>query len=303
MQHGSIKILDPRLSRILNLDVPVEAVLTGFQFTEGPLWDPHTSELLFSDIPANRIYAWKPGGEPSVYREPSRKSNGLTWDSRGRLTACEHAGRRVSVTLEDGEASDLVTHYRGRRLNSPNDLVFHSGGTLYFSDPPYGLSSPMGEDAEQEQPVNGLYLLRPGDREPVLAAADFDRPNGLCFSPDEHHLYVADTPRYEIRRFAVASGGELSGGEVWARFDSDEGAGRPDGMKMSAGGELFTTGPGGLWILSPAGEKLGRVLLPEKAANCAWGDADFQTLYITASTSIYRLRTLTPGIPPSGRLF
>src|SRR5262245_52131312 len=194
------------------MDPALEQVATGFRFTEGPLWDPRTKSLLFSDIPADRIYRWREGAGVEVCREPSGKSNGLTWDLEGRLLACEHARRRISRTLADGSIVPVVETYGGRRLNSPNDLVVHSTGAIYFSDPPYGLTSEFGEPGEAEQPLNGLYALLPGAAEPVLLADDFDRPNGLAFSPDERLLYVADTPRYHVRVFDVRPDGTLASG-------------------------------------------------------------------------------------------
>jgi sugar lactone lactonase YvrE len=296
----AIDVLSPKLHALLAEDSGPERVASGFRFTEGPLWDPRDGSLLFSDIPANRIYRWRPGGEAEVYREPSGKSNGLTWDLEGRLLACEHARRRISRTLDGGALEALVARYRGRRLNSPNDLVLRSDGLLYFSDPPYGLSEELGAPGEPEQELNGLYLLRPDGPEPVRAAEDFDRPNGLAFNPDESRLYVADTPRYQVRIFAVRSDGTLEGGDLFLQLSADQGAGRPDGMKVDVEGNLYTTGPGGLWVVAPDGEPLAHVRLPEKAANCAWGDADYRSLYITASSSIYRLRTRVPGIAPVG---
>jgi gluconolactonase len=290
-----------RLWDVLPRDAELEQLATGFRFTEGPLWDAATGSLLFSDIPANRIYRWTEGTGAVVFREPSGKSNGLTWDLEGRLVACEHARRRVSRTLAGGEVVTLVDRYRGRRLNSPNDLVYRSDGTLYFTDPPYGLSGEVGEPGEPEQPVNGLYRLPPGATELQLAAADFDRPNGLAFTPDERRLYVADTPRYQVRIFAVAADGALSGGEVLAQFTESQGVGRPDGMKVDEAGHLFTTGPGGVWVFAPDGTALGRLRFPERTANLAWGDADRRSLYVTATSSLYRLRTVVPGIMPPRR--
>jgi gluconolactonase len=275
-------------------------VATGFRFTEGPLWDPATGSLLFSDIPAGRIYAWHQG-EVKVFREESGKSNGLTWHADGGLLACEHLNRRVSRTLADGTVVALAEKFEGRRVNSPNDLVCHSSGAVYFSDPPYGIqSADQGALAEQEQPLNGLYLVRPGEHEPVLVGNDFERPNGMAFSPDERWLYVADTPRYHLRRFEVREDGTLGGGEVLATLDAERGQGRPDGLKVDTEGRIYTTGPGGLWVLSPEGEALGHVAFPEKTSNCAWGDEDWRSLYVTTGPSIYRLRTLVPGLPPAG---
>lgn len=296
-----IEALAPGFAQVIEAGTRLEKVATGFRFTEGPVWDARRGCLLFSDIPANRIYCWHPGGETEVYREPSNKSNGLTWSLQNELLACEHLGRRVSRTLADGTVVPAADSYHGKRLNSPNDLVLRSDGTLYFSDPPYGIqSADMGALAEQEQPLNGLYMLPPGAAEPVLVGDDFERPNGMAFTPDETMLYVADTPRYQVRVFQVREDGTLYGSKVFAQFQKEQGEGRPDGMKVDTEGNLYTTGPGGIWILHPGGEILGRVHIPEKQANCAWGDADRRSLYICASTSIYRLRTLIPGIVPPG---
>jgi gluconolactonase len=294
----TIEVLDPRLEALIAPDTGLEQVATGFRFTEGPLWDPRDGGLLFSDIPANRIYRWKEGERATVFREPSGKSNGLTWDLDGSLLACEHAGRRVSRELLDGRIEAVVTHYRGRRLNSPNDLVVRSDGTLYFTDPPYGLTAEFGEVADQEQPINALYLLRPEERDPMLLAEDFDRPNGLAFSPDEQRLYVADTSRYQVRVFDVASDGMLTNSRVAAQFREEQGVGRPDGMKVDVEGNLYTTGPGGVWVMAPDFTILGHLSTPEKAANLGWGDADWRSLFITASTSVYRLRTCVSGPRP-----
>jgi gluconolactonase len=281
--------------------VVLETVCGGFIFTEGPLWDPRDGSLYFSDIPANKLYRWTQAGGAQVFRNPSGKSNGLTWDLQGRLTACEHLNRRVSRTGPDGAVVSLTERRGGKLLNSPNDLVFRSDGVMFFSDPPYGLqSAEFGEIREQEQPLNGLYSLRPGSSEPELLVDDFERPNGLAFSPDERVLYVADTPRYHVRRFNVAGDGSLSGGEVFVQLAEEQGVGRPDGMKVDVAGNVYTTGPGGLWILAPCGTILAQLLFPERTANCGWGDPDYRSLYVTASTSVYRLRGRIPGVVPHG---
>lgn len=297
-----VNVLSPLLFELLAPDTDLEQIATGFRFTEGPLWDPRTDSLLFSDIPADRIYRWTDGQDVSVFCELSGKSNGLTWGIDGQLLACEHLNRQVVRRRDDGGVEPVVTHYRGKRLNSPNDLLMRSDGVLYFSDPPYGIqSAEMGAVAEQEQPLNGFYMLRPGATEPELARDDFERPNGLAFSPGERRLYVADTPRYQVRVFEVAEDGTLHGGEVFAQFSEVDGVGRPDGMAVDDAGNLYTTGPGGLWIVAPDGTKLGHIRFPEKTSNCTWGDADRLSLFVTASSSVYRLRTSIPGIVPPGR--
>jgi gluconolactonase len=300
-ESSFVEVLASDLASVLPADAQLERVGTGFRFTEGPLWDPEEGSLLFSDIPADRICRWKEGARAGVFREPSGKSNGLTWDLDGSLLACEHARRRISRTLPGGRVVPVVERYQGRRLNSPNDLVVRSDGSIYFSDPPYGLTPEMGEPGEPEQPVNGLYRLPPGADEPVLLADDFDRPNGLAFSPNERLLYVADTPRYQVRVFEVLPDGTLAHSRVFAQFHAEQGVGRPDGMKVDTEGNLYTTGPGGVWILNRAGELLAHLRFPERTANLAWGDDDFRSLYVTATSSVYRLRVLAPGVAPRGR--
>ncbi len=282
---------------LMDSDAELEQVATGYRFVEGPLWDPRDGTLLFSDIPANRIYRLHHNGETTVHREPSFNSNGLTWSLDGRLLACEHLGRRISIDDADGSLKTVADSFEGKKLNSPNDLVLRSDGLLYFTDPPYGILNPeQGAIAPQEQPVNGLYLHRLGESEPVLLAGDFDRPNGLAFSPDERRLYVADTSRLQIRAFEVQPDGTLRGGDVFVQLDQEAGVGRPDGMKVDEAGNIYTTGPGGLWIIAPDGEILAQIRFPERTANCAWGDTDRRTLYVCATSSIYRLRVRTPGV-------
>ncbi len=264
-----------------------ERLATNFQFTEGPIWLPDNS-LLFSDIPANRIYRWTVDNGIDVWREPTGNSNGLTLDQEGRLIACEHTGRRVSRTEADGSIVTLADHYQGKRLNSPNDVVVKSDGTIYFTDPPYGI-----EPQEREQSCNGLYrILTDGTME--LLVDDFDRPNGLAFSPDESVLYVDDSPRRHVRVFDVETDGQLTNSRIFADMDHPQ-PGSPDGMKIDEEGHLFVTGATGIWVFEPDGTHLGVIVTPERPANCAWGDADRQSLYITARTSLYRIRVKIPG--------
>jgi sugar lactone lactonase YvrE len=288
-----VTTVPPALSgSILSPGTAVEKVLGGFQFTEGPVWHPD-GYLLFSDIPANTIYHWTPGSsEAVVFRSPSGHSNGLTLDSQDRLLACEH-DRRVSRTERDGTVAGIATHYQDRRLNSPNDIVVKSDGSIYFTDPPYGLP---GQSEGKELDWNGVYRLAP-DGTLTLLDDSFERPNGLAFSPDERTLYVDDSYRDHIRAFDVQRDGTLANGRVFADLSDPAAGGVPDGMKVDVQGNVYCTGPGGIWVLSPEGETLGRIEVPEQPANLAWGDRDYQTLYITARTGVYRVRTLIGGRP------
>ena len=266
-------------------------VAGGYQFTEGPVWHPE-GYLLFSDIPAGIIYRYAPGSDepPVPWRQPSGNSNGLTYDRTGWLLACEHGNRRVSRTERDGTITPLATHYQDARLNSPNDIVVRSDGSIYFTDPPYGI-----REEERELPHNGLYRISP-DGTLQLLETDFGRPNGLAFSPDESLLYVDDSPRREIRVVGVNAAGELVSDRLFATMESPE-EGSPDGMKVDVAGHIYCTGPGGIWIYEPSGVLVGIAAGPERPANLAFGDADLRTLYITARTGLYTLRTRKPGLP------
>ena len=264
-----------------------EKLAGDFQFVEGPIWQADGS-LLFSDIPANRIYRWTPDGGAQVWREPTGNSNGLTLDGEGRLIACEHSGRRVSRTEADGTVAAIASHFNGGKLNSPNDVVVKSDGVVYFTDPPYGI-----QPEEREQPVNGVYrIFKDGTLD--LLVEDFDRPNGLAFSPDESILYIDDSPRRHVRAFDVRPDGTLANSRIIADMDHPQ-PGSPDGMKIDEEGHLYVTGATGVWVFEPNGELLGVVATPERPANCAWGDDDRKSLYITAQTSLYRVRTKVAG--------
>ena len=290
-----IEVHDEAIHQIVPEEAIVEQVATGFGFTEGPVWNGDS--LLFSDIPNNRIVRWRmlnEGPEVTTFRGPSGNSNGLTLDRSGRLIACEHSARRLTRTELDGSITVLVERYQGRRLNSPNDVVVRADGSVYFTDPPYGLAQLT---TWKELPFNGVYRLAP-DGELALLVDDFDRPNGLAFSPDETVLYVNDTARSHIRAFDVDPDGSLSNGRVLINMQAPE-AGAPDGMKVDQKGNVYCTGPGGFWIIEPDGKSLGRILPPELPANLAWGNSDWRSLYLTARTSIYRLKLTIPGVAVS----
>jgi len=265
-----------------------ERIATGFQFTEGPVWHPD-GYLLFSDIPANIIAKWTPDGMVETLREPSGNANGLTYEPQGQLIACEHGNRRVSRTKPDGTVVTLVDRYQGKRLNSPNDVVVKSDGSIYFTDPPYGV-----QPDQRELDFQGVYCLA-SDGTLTLLIDDFDRPNGLAFSPDENILYIDDTTRRHVRAFDVQPDGTLKNGRIFAELKSDE-QGGPDGMKVDVNGNVYVTGPGGTWAFDPTGKHLGTIVTPEKPANCAFGGKDNKTLFITARTSVYSVKVKVPGV-------
>jgi sugar lactone lactonase YvrE len=280
--------------RILPEDAKIERLATGFQFTEGPVWESSGGYLLFSDIPGNRIIKHTPGEGISDFRMPSGKSNGLTLDKKGRLVACEHANRRVSVTETDGTVITIASHFDGKKLNSPNDVVVKSDGSFYFTDPPYGLNPVFGSLGRQELPFFGVYRVSPAGDE-IYLVVDDSVPNGLAFSVDESLLYIADTENSHIRVFDVDDDGNASNGRIFAEISGEPLA--PDGMKIDSQDNVYVTGKGGVWVLNPAGSRLGVIPVPELPANLAWGDEDWKTLYITARSSLYRIRLGIAGVP------
>jgi gluconolactonase len=290
-----IDVRCPELLDLVDADAQVDQLGTGCQFTEGPLWNTAEEFLLFSDIPANQIKRWSPESGIISFRTPSGRSNGLTYDKLGRLIACEHENRRVSRTEADGAIIPIATHYNGKRLNSPNDVVVKSDGSIYFTDPPYGIMTDNREITGQELDFQGVYRLSADGRTPTLLVNDFDRPNGLCFSPDESILYIDDTARMHIRAFDVQPDGTLGNGRIFAEESGENGV--PDGMTVDQRGNLYVTGPGGVWIFDPSGKHLGVIGIPEITANLAWGGDDWKSLFITATTSIYRVQCKVSGIP------
>jgi len=271
---------------ILRPDSKLQKLAGDFKFTEGPVWVAKEGHLLFSDIPANRIYRWSPKEGLSVWREPTGNTNGNTLDRQGRLISCEHSNRRVTRTEADGRITVLADSFGGKRLNSPNDVVVKSDGTIWFTDPPYGI-----KPEQIEQPHNYVFRLDPdGKLTPV--ADDFDRPNGLCFSPDESLLYIADSSaRHHVRVFRVTPDNTLAEGRLFATIEP----GAPDGMRVDIAGRLYSTAGDGVHVYAPSGELLGKILVPERPANCAFGDVDKRTLYITARTSLYAIRLAATG--------
>jgi gluconolactonase len=286
---------EPAYPTFSHLVPMLDRVATGFGFTEGPVW--RGDDLLFSDIPNSRTVCYRPGyggAEITTFRHPTGNANGLTLDHDGRVLACEHSGRRVSRIDHAGKVETVADSFEGKRLNSPNDVVVRSDGSIFFTDPPYGL--PRHTEGK-ELPFNGVYRVDPSGAIRLLVD-DFERPNGLAFSPDGRTLYVDDSARHHLRAFDVAADGSLSNGRVLAELKPGPGErGVPDGMKVDQEGNIYCTGAAGVWIFDRNGRFLGRIVTPEVPANLAWGDADWQTLYITAQTSLYRIRMSVSGIP------
>ena len=306
--EGIVVKRDPGLEAIVPANAKIEKIAGGFQFTEGPVWHPD-GYLLFSDPNNNVIYRWAPEGQVSVYRTKSGYkgvdigeyhqpgSNGLTIDRDGRLTINEHGNRRVTRLEKNGVLTVLADRYEGKRLNSPNDLVYRSDGALYFTDPPFGLPK-VYDDPRKELPFSGVFCLCQGKLR--LVSKDLLGPNGLAFSPDEKFLYVDnwDVKKKVVMRYEVNSDGTLSKGKVFFDMAGAPGEEALDGMKVDQSGNLYVSGPGGVWILSPQGKHLGMIQPTELPANMAWGDEDGRTLYMTARTSVYRIRLNIPGVRP-----
>ncbi len=306
---GTVERLQPAVNAIVPADATIEPLAAGFLFTEGPVWHPD-GYLLFSDPNANTIYRRTEDGQLSVYRPKSGYagvdvgeyhqpgSNGLTLDSAGRLTIDEHGRRRVVRLEKNGLITVLADRYDGKRLNSPNDLVYKSDGSLYFTDPPFGLPK-VFDDPRKELPYSGVYRLANGTL--TLLKRELTGPNGIAFSPDERWLYVSnwDVGRKVIMRYPVQPDGSLGTGTVFVDATiSHPGEQAWDGVKVDRSGNVYAAGPGGIWIVTPDGTHIGTISPPETPANMAWGDADGRTLYITARSNLYRIRLNIPGIRP-----
>jgi len=298
----SLDVRNPGLHELIASDALIERIAGGLVFTEGPVW--RGGALLFSDIPNNRIARWRrlPEG-PELTTFTTGRSNGLTLDRQGKLLAAEHGGRSVSRIADDGTRTSLADRFEGKRLNSPNDIVVKSDGAIYFTDPPYavvigtpGVVRPAGWWKDpipgKEQPCNGVYRLAT-DGALQLVAGDFALPNGLAFSPDESILYIDDSAHKHIRALDVKRDGTLANSRILLDMASDD-PGVPDGLKVDSKGNVFCTGPGGVWVCRSDGTLLGRIIFPELPANLAWGE-DGSVLFATARTSVYRLQTKTRG--------
>jgi gluconolactonase len=292
----NVETRDERFRSVVGADVEIERLASGFDFTEGPIWHPRTQHLIFSDMPGNHMRKWSARDGITTFRKPSNMANGNAYDRAGRIVTCEHATSRVTRTGLDGRIEVLATHWQGQELNSPNDVVVRSDGAIYFTDPTFGRMEYYGLPREPELPFRGVYRLEPDAGQLELLADDFGQPNGLCFSLDEKRLFVNDTERAHIRVFDVSADGRLANSRVWAAPEG-EGEGAPDGMKVDSAGHLFCTGPGGIHVFAPDAACLGVILMPEGVANFTWGDADLCSLFVCASSSLYRVRVKIPGQP------
>ena len=285
----------PGFLEVAGTDGSFEQLGTGFGFTEGPVWDAKAGRLVFSDMKHDHMRSWTPGRGIETYRQPCNKANGNALDNQGRLVSCEHSTSKVVRQERDGTLTVLASHYDGRELNSPNDIIVASNGAIYFTDPTYGrIREELGILRDLQLPFRGVYRIPPDGKGLELLADDFEQPNGLCLSVDETELFVNDTMRGHIRKFDVESDGSLKNGIIWTAV-TGEGAGAPDGMKTDSQGNIYCTGPGGIHVFTPNAECLGVIRLPEQPANFTWGGDDYRTLFATARTSLYRVTTRIPG--------
>jgi len=292
----ALEIRDDRLTHLIDPAAELEQVATGFDFLEGPIWHPVEKSVIFSDILGNSIFRWSETDGVTQLRRNSYMANGNSYDTQGRVVTCEHATSRVTRTdfANNGPLEVLATHYQGKQLNSPNDIVVKRDGMIYFTDPTSGRSEGYGVPREPELSFSGVFRLNPDSQELTLLVDDFAKPNGLCFSRDESQLFVNDTIRQHIRVFELRVDGTIGNGRLWARLEGDR-PGVADGMKVDSQDHIFSCGPGGIHIFTPNATCLGVILMPEHTANFVWGDDDLCSLYITASTSLYRLRLKVPG--------
>ena len=304
---GGIIRLDPAIDKIVPKNAKIEKVVGGIRFAEGPLWVRQGGYLLFSDLPSNAVMKWTPGGATEVYRKPvfteafpdgvQIGTNGLAFDPQGRVVAAEHGNRRITRMEKDGKITTLADRYEGKRLNSPNDVVVRKNGDVYFTDPT-GLYRTYPDGPGKPQPeldFNGVYRISAAGKLELLTK-DVQYPNGIAFSPDEKKLYVSSSrPDKYWMVFDVKSDGGIANGRKFADVTKEPGEGVPDGMKVDRAGNIYGTALTGVQIFSSDGKRLGTIVTPEIPANCAWGDADGKTLYITARTSIYRIRLNIDG--------
>jgi len=282
--HAQVNIEDPAASALVAEDAKVEKLAGGMKFTEGPVWIAEKKQLIFSDIPASKLMQWTAAKGLEEFR-PSENANGNTLDTEGRLISCQHSARNIVRTEKDGSLTVVVDQHAGKKLNSPNDAAVKSDGTIWFTDPPYGL--PKGQAKEQEG--NFVYRFDPKTKQTTIVSKDFDMPNGIAFSPDEKRLYIADSGKgQQVGAFDVKPDGTLGDAVWWAEGGSD-------GLRVDVKGNIYTTASDGVRIYSPEGKRLATITIPEHPANCAFGGADFSMLFVTARTGLYSVKLKVAG--------
>lgn len=291
-----VETLDPRFLDLVDVESDLVLLSDQFQFTEGPIWDSQNQELLFSDIADSTTWTWTEQKGFCALRRNTNKGNGNAWDQNGNIITCEHAKSRIVRTHADGTDYEvLVSHYKGKELNAPNDVIVKSDGTIWFSDPWFGRKPTwIGVGRPLELDFEGVYRFDPKDESLVLASKEFVSPNGLCFTLDEKQMYVADTPEHKIYVFDVEPEGTLSHRKVLADT-AYQGEGGPDGLKIDSQGNIYCAAQGGLHVYAPDGTRLGVVQMPGQTANFCFGGPDLKTLYMTAVSSIYSIRLKVPG--------
>jgi gluconolactonase len=284
-------------SRIVPKEATLERIACQLIFGEGPVWNSRESYLLWVDIIGDTIWQWRPGSGTSIFLRPSGKANGMTYDEQGRLVVAGWASRTVWRVEHDGSIVILASHYQGKKINTPNDIVVKSDGAIYWTDPPNAMYIPgmAGEDLQRYLDFIGVFRLSPDGKALTPVADDFENPNGLAFSPDESLLYINDTSRRHIRVFDVDADGTLKNGRLFYEARGNE-PGNPDGMKVDVEGNVYCTGPAGIHVIDPRGNLLGRIKVPGHATNFNWGDSDWRTLFITTRNSVYRVRLGIPGV-------
>ena len=290
-----VNVKSDALLELVDEGAAVEQVATGFTFTEGPIWNHAERFLLFSDMPGNVRRKWSEAEGVVEVMRPSNKCNGMTYEAGGTLLVCEHATSLLVREHPDGTRETVASHFEGKELNSPNDVTVRSDGSIYFSDPWYGRMPVFGVERERDLGFQGVYRIPPGGGDPELVVGrdEYEQPNGVCFSPGESQLYINDTPGAFIKIYDVNADGSLAGGRMF--FEGigsgviEEGI--PDGMKCDERGNIWVTGPGGIWVISSDGEHLGTIEVPENTGNLTWGGDDWHTLFIPSSTSLYSIRT------------
>ena len=293
-----IDMSSPGIDRLVSHDAPLDLIANDLIFGEGPLWNSREKCFYFVDIVGDTIFRWTPGKGREVVIRPSTKANGLTYDAKGRLLVAGWASRSIWRVERDGSITTLASHYEGRKLNSPNDIVVKSDGSIYWTDSPGALFNVgmAGEDVQQHLRFQGVFRLSPDEKKLTLVVEDCVYPNGLAFSPDERVLYVNDSRQYLIRAFDVQPDGSVKNARVFHKLEGTE-EGIADGMKVDREGNVYCSGPGGIHVIDDQGKRIGRMRIPGHVTNMGWGGDDWCSMYITTRSSVYRTRVKVPGVP------